>query len=199
MDMDCKTYTSLIVKKELNDYFGEIYLFLYLLFLINIFFKFLELKNKEIVLIYTKDIFTESELDTSEDYYNEDSDKDENSNEDEDSSEDEEDSDEEDSDEDDTDEDDTNEDDTDEDDTDDNNDDDEKNEDLYSVKYLDREVNNSENGVKYNEDHKQYIFKTKLLKQIQNSNSEDLKKAVSNHNKKSDICEEYSFISKIFK
>ena len=76
---------------------------------------------------------------------------------------------------------------------------DDNNDDLYSVKYLDREVNNSENGVKYNEDHKQYIFKTKLLKQIQNSNSEDLKKAVSNHNKKSDIHEEYSFISKIFK
>ena len=203
MDMDCKTYTSLIIKKELNDYFGEIYLFLYLLFLINIFFKFLELKNKQIVLIYTKDIFTESELDTSEDYYNEDSDKDENSNEDEDSSEEEEDSDEDDTDEDDTNEDDTdeddnNEDDTDdnnEDDTDDNNEDDEKNEDLYSMKHLQCPLC----GVKYNEDHKQYIFKTKLLKQIQNSNSEDLKKAVSNHNKKSDICEEYSFISKIFK
>ena len=236
MDMDCKTYTSLIIKKELNDYFGEIYLFLYLLFLINIFFKFLELKNKQIVLIYTKDIFTESELDTSEDYYNEDSDKDENSNEDEDSSEEEEDSDEDDTDEDDTNEDDTdeddnNEDDTDdnnEDDTDDNNEDDEKNEDLYSMKHLqcplcgvkynedDTDDNNEDDeknedlysmkhlqcplcGVKYNEDHKQYIFKTKLLKQIQNSNSEDLKKAVSNHNKKSDICEEYSFISKIFK
>jgi len=174
MNLECYNYANLIVKNEVYSYLGGIYFYFYLLFITNVFFKFLELKNKQIVLVYTKDITSVSNNDSSDDdESNDDVSEDDVSD-------------------DDVSEDDVSEDDVSEDDV---SDDDESEDDVSeddNVKY--KSVKEDLTVV-----HNQQILKSKILKDIHNSKSPNLKKIVSNHNKKSEITEEYSFIPKIFK